>query len=66
MERLFISHNMRIVDHFAQDGATSHFADIVDNWSDEQFKIWCDYHYSVCREKTILGASNHAIIVGEK
>lgn len=66
MEQLFISHNMRIVDHFAQDGATSHFADIVDNWDDEQFKIWCDYHYSVCREKTILGASNHAIIVGEK
>ncbi len=42
------------------------FSDKVDNWNEEQFKIWSEYHYSVCREESILGASNHVIIVGRK
>lgn len=66
MENLYLSKNIEIIDHFAQDGATAHFANKVDNWNDEQFKIWCDYHYSVCRQKSLLGASNHVIIVGRK
>ncbi|MEY8267691.1 hypothetical protein AALA79_15130 [Lachnospiraceae bacterium 64-25] len=31
-----------------------------------KFEIWCNCHYSVCREQSILGASNHVIIIGEK
>ncbi len=41
-------------------------SDIVDKWDEEQFKVWCDYHYSVCREESILGTSNHVMIVGKK
>ena len=33
---------------------------------EKQFKTWCDYHYSVCREQSVLGASNHVIIIGRK
>lgn len=33
---------------------------------EREFEIWCSYHYSVCREQSILGASNHMIIIGEK
>lgn len=66
MEDLYRSEKIEIIDHFAQDGATAHFANEVDNFSDEQFKIWCDYHYSVCRERSLLGASNHVVIVGRK
>lgn len=66
METWYHKKNIEIIDHFAQDGATAHFANKVDNWNDEQFKIWCDYHYSVCRQKSLLGASNHVVIVGRK
>lgn len=66
MEQLYQQHGVTVIDHFAQDGATAHFSDKVDNWTDEEFKIWCDYHYSVCREKSLLGASNHVIIAGQK
>ena len=38
----------------------------VDKWDENQFKTWCDYHYSVCREQSILGASNHVVIIGKK
>ena len=66
MEEIYLQNNMEIIDHFAQDGMTPQFANKVDTWNDEQFKIWCEYHYSVCREESTLGASNHVIIVGRK
>ena len=38
----------------------------VDSRDEKQYVTWCDYHYSVCREESVLGASNHVIIVGKK
>ncbi|MGN1113837.1 MAG: class I SAM-dependent methyltransferase [Oscillospiraceae bacterium] len=66
MEDMYIGNNVEIIDHFAQDGMAPSFSDIVDKWDERQFKIWCNHHYSVCREESVLGASNHAIIVGKK
>lgn len=66
MEQMYAKHGVKIIDHFAQDGTAPMLASKVDRWSEEEFKIWCDYHYQVCREESILGASNHVIIVGRK
>ncbi len=66
MESLYKQYGLKVIDHFAQDGATPHFSEKVDGWTDEEFKVWCDYHYSICRERSLLGASNHVIIIGEK
>lgn len=66
MEELYIKNGLEIVDHFAQDGAAPSYSNVVDEWDEQQFKIWCDYHYSVCREESILGSSNHVMIVGRK
>ena len=66
MESLYKNYGLKIIDHFAQDGATPHFSEKVDSWNDDEFKVWCDYHYSICREKSLLGASNHVIIIGKK
>lgn len=66
MEQIYHDHGLTVMDHFAQDGATPHFSMKVDHWNEEQFKIWCDYHYSICREKSLLGASNHVVIIGKK
>lgn len=66
MEKLYEKHGFSVVDHFAQDGQTPQFHETVDKWNEEQFRIWCDYHYSVCREKSILGTSNHVVIIGRK
>lgn len=66
MENLYREYGMKVIDHFSQDGATPHFSKKVDEWNEEQFKVWCDYHYSICRQKSLLGASNHVVIVGRK
>ena len=59
-------YRLKIVDHFAQDGLAPLLSQKVDKWDEKQFKTWCDYHYSVCREQSVLGASNHVIIIGRK
>lgn len=66
MEKVYLQYDLKIVDHFAQDGMAPLLSQTVDKWSEEEFEIWCSYHYSVCREQSILGASNHVIIIGEK
>lgn len=66
MEKAFHDRHLTVVDHFAQDGLSPLLRQSVDAFSEEQFKIWCDYHYSVCREKSVLGASNHGLIIGRK
>lgn len=66
MESVYEKNGLKVVDHFAQDGLTPLLAKKVDTWNDAQFKIWCDYHYSVCREESVLGASNHVVIIGKK
>lgn len=66
MEQLYSEKELEIIDHFAQDGLTPQFSKKVDSWTKEQFQIWCEYHYSVCRESSVLGASNHCIITGRK
>ena len=66
MELLYKDRDITVVDHFAQDGLTPQFSGKVDLWNEEQFRVWCDYHYSICREKSLLGASNHVVIIGKK
>ena len=66
MEQLYMQNGVEVIDHFAQDGLAPMLASVVDIWNKEEFRIWCDYHYGVCREESILGASNHVIIVGKK
>lgn len=66
MEKLYHNKHLQIIDHFAQDGITPLLHEKVDKWTEEQYAIWCEYHYSTCREKSILGASNHVIIIGRK
>lgn len=66
MELMYRQNGLAITEHFAQDGLTPLFSKKADGWTQEEFKVWCDYHYSVCREKSLLGSSNHVIIIGRK
>jgi len=66
MEKLYNANKLKIIDHFAQDGLSPLLGEKVDSLNTSEFTIWCQYHYSICREKSILGASNHVIIAGRK
>ncbi len=66
IENDFCENHLNIVEHFAQDGLSPLLREKVDAFNEEQFKIWCEYHYSVCREKSIIGTSSHGLIIGRK
>ena len=66
MEALYRVNGLSIVDHFAQDGIAPLLREKIDALDAAQFQIWCDYHYSICRDPSVLGASNHVVIAGRK
>lgn len=66
MEKYYNEKSIEVVDHFAQDGISPMLRKSIDSLDEAQFKTWCDYHYLSCREKSTIGASNHAMIIGRK
>ena len=66
MESVYKEMDLNIVDHIAADGISRFIKDALNGMDDNEFKIWCDYHYSTCREKSMLGISNHGLIFGRK
>lgn len=66
MKKVYLKHGLRVVDHFSKDGSALLLSQKTEQWNEAEFEIWCDYHYSLCRKQSILEASNHVIIIGEK
>ncbi|MEA4963594.1 hypothetical protein [Lutispora sp.] len=65
MEEFLSCFEVEIIDHAAIDGLTPLLRKVIDNMN-EEYKIWIDYQLKTCREKSILGISNHGLIVCKK
>lgn len=50
----------------ATDGIGPLVKEYVNNLSDEEFKIWLDYHYSTCERKDLMGYSCHVLNISRK
>lgn len=50
----------------AQDGASDYMREVLNNMSDEMFKVYLDYQLSVCERKELLGASSHCLDILRK
>ena len=57
---------LTIIDHLATDGQSIAFQSVINSLDEEQMSVWLDYHRMVCREKSILGASNHGLVLARK
>ena len=66
MESLLSNINLELVDHLAVDGISPILYEKIDCMNENEFNVWCEYHDMVCREKSILGISNHNLIFGRK
>lgn len=55
-----------IIDHVATDGQSIAFQSMVNSLDESQFELWLSYHQKVCREPSIIGVSNHGLIVAKK
>jgi len=57
---------LQVLEHAATDGMSIFLQDKINSMNQSEFELWCDYHYATREEKSILGISNHGLIVGRK
>lgn len=66
IEATYRNLNIHIIDHVATDGMSIFLNEKINKMNQDEFEIWCNCHYATCREKSIMGISNHGLIVGKK
>lgn len=66
METLLKRYKISILEHIALDGISKLLEEVVDTMTEEEFQIWLHYHWATCREKSILGYSNHGLLICQK
>lgn len=57
---------LTIIEHLAADGQSIAFQQMINQFSDDEFEAWLNYHYMICHENSVIGSSNHGIIVAQK
>lgn len=50
----------------ASDGASDYIRTSLNQMSDDEFKIFLNYHFKVCERKELLGASSHLLDIIKK
>jgi hypothetical protein len=66
MESLISESGLNIIDHLATDGQSIAFQNVINCMSPKDFGLWMQYHLKICRNRTVLGASNHGLVVARK
>ncbi|MGF1741945.1 class I SAM-dependent methyltransferase [Vibrio profundum] len=65
MEVELLSAGFAIERHMATDGIGRYIAGSVNRFSTEQYQTWLDYHLKTCEEPTLLGSSNHGLVIAK-
>lgn len=63
IERWMKRAGLDIVDHLATDGQSIAFQNTINDLNDNSFLIWLQYHKKICRIHSVLGTSNHGLII---
>lgn len=66
IEQFMNEFQVEFLDHAATDGLSPMLKDQIDSMTDDEFEIWLSYHMKTCREKSILGSSNHGLYICRK
>ena len=66
IEKLIADCGLKIIDHLSTDGQSIAFQNVVNKMTEKEFDIWMNYHLRTCRIRSMLGSSNHGLIVARK
>ncbi|MCW8330170.1 methyltransferase domain-containing protein [Photobacterium sp. SDRW27] len=66
MEKLVSEHGFTKLRHVATDGFGRYIASGVNHFSPEQYASWLAYHLKTCDEPSLLGSSNHGLVIAKK
>ena len=57
---------LTIEDHLATDGQSIAFQSVINGMNASEFDIWMEYHRKICRVPSLLGASNHGLVIARR
>jgi SAM-dependent methyltransferase len=58
--------DLEVLHHIATDGMKFIIGDVVNALDEIAFKRWMDFHLKTCEDKSILGSSEHGLIIARK
>lgn len=50
----------------ATDGLSDSLSDYINNLSEEEYRVWLDYHFKSCERKDLIGYSSYILHICEK
>jgi ubiquinone/menaquinone biosynthesis C-methylase UbiE len=66
IEEFILKFDVEIIEHIGTDGLNPLLRSYVDEMNEEEYSHWVSYTLNSCREKSILGMSNHGLLVCRK
>ncbi|MGD8191688.1 class I SAM-dependent methyltransferase [Brevibacillus ginsengisoli] len=66
MISLLENFEVEIIDHLASDGFSPFLGKYLNTFETDEVDTWVHYIENSCREKSILGISNHALLICQK
>jgi len=66
MEALALEGGFKILKHVATDGVVRYIGNEINQLTEAQYQAWLQHHLKVCGESTLLGSSNHGLVVAQK
>ena len=66
IELLTESEGFSVETHVATDGFGRYLSSEINSLSEEQYQAWLQHHLLVCAEPSLLGSSNHGLVIARK
>ncbi|MDO6545414.1 class I SAM-dependent methyltransferase [Photobacterium sanguinicancri] len=66
IEELAIQSGFSVESHIATDGYVRFIGQEVNQLDEQQYQAWLKYHLSTCSEPSLLGSSNHGLVIAKK
>ncbi len=66
IESLVYLGGFKPVRHIATDGFARYISSGVNNFSPSQYQTWLQSHLHTCDEPTLLGSSNHGLVIAQR
>jgi SAM-dependent methyltransferase len=66
IESLAIQSGFSVENHIATDGYVRFIGKEINQLSEPQYQAWFNYHFSTCAEPSLLGSSNHGLVIAKK
>ena len=66
IEKELENYGLQIMHHIATDGMKFIIGDVVNTLTEDKFNQWMAFHLKTCEDRSILGSSEHGLIIARK